>query len=55
VEVLFRSCLLVPPKYTLPHGWHLFNAGYAIPSASEDEALCALIVGKLYTNSTEIH
>jgi hypothetical protein len=30
-EVFHRACLLVPLEYRLPHGWHMSNAGYAIP------------------------
>jgi hypothetical protein len=30
-EVFHRAHLLVMPEYRLPHGWHMSNAGYAIP------------------------
>jgi hypothetical protein len=35
--------LLVPPRYRLPHGWHMSNVGYAVLSAPEGEELRALI------------
>jgi hypothetical protein len=41
-EVFYRTRMLVPLKYRLPHGWHLSNAGYVVPPLSAVE-LRALI------------
>jgi hypothetical protein len=41
-DVLSWQCIQVPLEFKLLHGWHLSNAGYAVPPPLGPE-MCALI------------
>jgi hypothetical protein len=36
--MMHRVCLLVPPDYRLPHGYHMSNNGYSVTQLLERQS-----------------
>jgi hypothetical protein len=52
-DVLYWQCILVPLQYKLSHGWHLHNAGYAVPPPPRPEMRALIAERRSHMTSAE--
>jgi hypothetical protein len=53
-DVLYWQRILVPAQYKLPHRWHVFNTGFAVPSPPPAVPEMRTLINKLRKHMTPV-